>query len=371
MGADALEARGSSDRLLLDVRDLSVQFRTRHGLLRAVDRVSFSLRSGRTLGIVGESGSGKTVLSRAVMGLLKGKQVTQSGTVTLDGRDISRMTPAETRSVRGADIAMVFQDPMTSLNPVMKLGTQLTEGIRAHLRLAPPAARQLAIKLLGSVGISEPERRLAQYPFELSGGMRQRVTIAIAIACDPKVLFADEPTTALDVSVQAQILDLLEEKQRERQMGVVLVSHDLGIVAGRTDEILVMYAGRVVERAPTARLFTEMRMPYTEALMESIPRLEEPSHTPLRAIAGMPPDLTRPAAGCPFAPRCSYAQDRCHEEEPRLSSDDSVSADHEFACWFPLGISGRPGVRHATGAGGSVTATAPSGVVDLAGSSPT
>jgi peptide/nickel transport system ATP-binding protein len=232
---------------------------------------------------------------------------------------------------------MVFQDPMTSLNPVMKLGPQLTEGLRHHTGLNTRARRETAVELLRSVGISTPERRLGQYPFELSGGMRQRVTIAIAIACNPRLLIADEPTTALDVTVQAQILNLLEEEKQERDMGMVLVSHDLGVVANRTDHILVMYAGKIVERAPTARLFTDMRMPYTEALVRSIPRLEEPSHTPLVAVGGRPPDMTRLSAGCRFAPRCPYAQARCFAEEPPLRTDASVGAGHAFACWYPVG----------------------------------
>jgi ABC-type dipeptide/oligopeptide/nickel transport system ATPase component len=233
-------------------------------MLQAVDNVSFVLQSGQTLGVVGESGSGKTVLSRAIMGLLSGKAVSRSGTVLFEGRDISALTRQQARHYRGAEIGMVFQDPMTSLNPVMKIGAQITETLKAHLDMGSAKARARALELLDSVGIPEPQRRMAQYPFELSGGMRQRVTIAIAMACAPKLLLADEPTTALDVTVQAQILNLLQDKQRERHMAMILVTHDLGVVAGRTDRIAVMYAGRIVEMAPTAKLFTEMRMPYTE-----------------------------------------------------------------------------------------------------------
>jgi peptide/nickel transport system ATP-binding protein len=271
------------------------------------------------------------------MGLLGGPTMTRSGRVVFGGRDISQITRREGRDLRGRHMAMVFQDPMTSLNPVMKIGSQLTEGVRAHLGLSSRAARDLAVSLLQSVGISEPERRLSQYPFELSGGMRQRVTIAIAISCAPELLIADEPTTALDVTVQAQILELLAEKRRERGMAMILVTHDLGVVAGRTDEIAVMYAGRIVEKAPTASLFIEMRMPYTEALMKSIPRLEEPSHTPLQAIAGRPPDMVKPSTGCRFAPRCPYAQERCWAEDPPLRTDETVTAGHTFACWYPVG----------------------------------
>src|SRR5262249_22369380 len=285
---------------------------------------------------------GKPVLGRSIVGRARGKTGVRRGQVRYAGRDISRLSARQARRVRGTDIAMVFQDPMTSLNPVMKLGPQLTEGLREHTGLNAKARRDVAIELLRSVGISTPERRLGQYPLELSGGMRQRVTIAIAIACNPRLLIADEPTTALDVTVQAQILDLLEQEQREREMGMVLVSHDLGVVANRTDHILVMYAGKIVERAPTARLFTEMRMPYTEALLRSIPPPEEPSHPPLVAVGGRPPDMTRVPAGCRFAPRCPYAQDRCLVEEPPLRGDDTVGAQHTFACWYPVGtLAGR------------------------------
>jgi peptide/nickel transport system ATP-binding protein len=221
------------------------------------------------------------------------------------------------------------------------------------------------MELLRSVGISSPERRLGQYPFELSGGMRQRVTIAIAIACSPKLLIADEPTTALDVTVQAQILELLAAARRDRDMGMVLVSHDLGVVANHTDRILVMYAGRIVEQAPTARLFTEMRMPYTEALMRSIPRLEEPSHTPLVAVGGRPPDMTEAFTGCRFAPRCPYAQPRCLVEEPPLHTDESVGAGHAYACWYPVGTdAGRDALARnqvrRNGAGAGLTGAATS-----------
>ena len=330
--------RGSSTtRPLLEVDDLVTHFRTERGNVRAVDGVSFEVAQGETLGIVGESGSGKTVLSRSIMGLLPPKNVVRKGQVFFEGRDLTALSQEEMRSVWGAEIGMVFQDPMTSLNPVMKIGTQVTEGLRKHLKMDKARAAETAVALLKSVAIPEPERRLKQYPFELSGGMRQRVSIAIAIACGPKLLMADEPTTALDVTVQAQILNVLQDKQRERNMAMILVTHDLGVVAGRTDQIAVMYAGKIVEKAPTKTLFTEMRMPYTEALIKSIPKLEQQSHTRLLAITGRPPDLVNPPAGCNFAPRCPYAQDQCREEEPPLLSDSTVSAGHEFACWFPVG----------------------------------
>jgi len=319
---------------LLVVDDLHVGFPTERGLVRAVDGVSFRLEHGRTLGVVGESGSGKTVLSRGVMGLLPPGAV-RTGSVRFEGREIADLAPDALRDVWGAEIAMVFQDPMTSLNPVVRIGRQITEGLRHHLGMGKAEARETAVALLRSVGIPEPERRLEQYPFELSGGMRQRVTIAIAISCGPKLLLADEPTTALDVTVQAQILNLLEDKQRERFMAMVLVTHDLGVVAGRADHVAVMYAGKVVETAPTAELFAEVRMPYTEALLKSIPRTTDPSHTRLAAVGGRPPDLVDLPAGCRFAPRCPYAQPRCVAEEPPLRTD--TGSGHAWACWFPVG----------------------------------
>jgi peptide/nickel transport system ATP-binding protein len=320
---------------LLDVRDLKTRFRTGRGLVRAVDGVSLSVDRGHTLGVVGESGSGKTVLSRSIMGLLPGHNVIVEGEVIFDGQDLVGLSARDMRDIWGAEIAMVFQDPMTSLNPVVKIGRQIAEGLRLHLGMTKARARETAVELLRSVKIPEPERRLDQFPHVLSGGMRQRVMIAIAIACGPKLLMADEPTTALDVTVQAQILDVLQEKQRERDMAMILVTHDLGVVAGRTDEIAVMYAGKIVERAPTHTLFAEMRMPYTEALLKSIPRIGYPSHTRLLAITGRPPDLVSPPPGCNFAPRCPYAQERCHVEEPPLMPAETPG--HEFACWYPVG----------------------------------
>jgi len=323
---------------LLIVDDLVTHFRTDRGLVRAVDGVSFRLERGETLGIVGESGSGKTVLSRSIMGLLPPKNVVTGGSVRFEGRDLTTLKPEDKRAIWGAEIAMVFQDPMTSLTPLMRVGKQVIEGLRVHLDMDKARAIETGIALLRSVGIPEPERRMKQFPFELSGGMRQRVTIAIAIACGPKLLIADEPTTALDVTVQAQILNLLQDKQRERHMAMILVTHDLGVVAGRTDHIAVMYAGKVVEKAPTRKLFTEMRMPYTEALIKSIPKADQPSHTRLAAIGGRPPDLVNPPAGCNFAPRCPYAREKCHVEEPPLTTDSSVDDEHVFACWYPVDV---------------------------------
>jgi oligopeptide/dipeptide ABC transporter ATP-binding protein len=329
-------------RRLLEVVDLYTGFRTPRGRVRAVDGVSLTLDRGRTLGIVGESGSGKTVLSRSIMGLLPKRNVIREGTVLYEGIDLVTAHPEQVRDLWGAEMAMIFQDPMTSLNPVQRLGAQITEGMRYHLGMDRKTAMSNALSLLREVGIPEPERRLKQYPHELSGGMRQRVMIAVALACGPKLVFADEPTTALDVTVQAQILNLLQRQQRERDMAMILVTHDLGVVAGRTDEIAVMYAGQVVEQAPTAKLFANVRMPYTEALLESIPVLDAPSHSRLRAIPGRPPDLVNPPPGCRFAPRCRYVQDKCLTELPPLVESEP---GHSYRCWFPVG-SGAPVTVH-------------------------
>ncbi|HEX6569101.1 MAG TPA: ABC transporter ATP-binding protein [Acidimicrobiales bacterium] len=319
---------------LLEVVDLHTHFHTPRGVVRAVDGVSFTLGRGRTMGLVGESGCGKSVLSRSVMGLLP-STAERRGEITFAGERIDGLGDEALRSYWGTQMSMVFQDPMTSLNPVMRIGRQITESLEVHTDMDRTQARETALALLRSVHIPEPERRLKQFPHELSGGMRQRVVIAIALACGPQLVFADEPTTALDVTVQAQILDLLQEQQRERQMAVVLVSHDLGVVAGRTHDIAVMYAGQIVEQAPTATLFSEVRMPYTEALLRSVPRLDNPSHTRLSVIGGRPPDLVAPPAGCRFAPRCPYVQARCHEEQPPLVEADTPG--HFYRCWYPVG----------------------------------
>jgi peptide/nickel transport system ATP-binding protein len=320
---------------LLVVEDLRTYFRVSSGVVRAVDGVSFTLDRGKTLGVVGESGSGKTVLSRSIMRLNVAGNAETSGSVRYDGRELIGLTAAQMREFWGVEMAMVFQDPMTSLNPVVKIGRQLTEHLRYHLDMSKSEARALGIELLRSVRIPEPAERFDDYAHELSGGMRQRVNIAIALACGPKVLFADEPTTALDVTVQHQILNLLRQQQRERFMTMILVTHDLGVVAGRADEIAVMYAGRIVEKAPTATLFSDMKMPYTEALMRSIPRMGQPKHTRLAAITGRPPDLIKPPSGCTFSPRCPYAQPRCFQEEPPLT--EAAAPGHSYRCWYPVG----------------------------------
>jgi peptide/nickel transport system ATP-binding protein len=320
---------------LLEVTDVATWFETDRGVVHAVDGVSFALERGRTLGIVGESGSGKTVLSRSIMGLLPRKGVVRRGSIRFEGEEIGQATPKEMRRFWGANMAMVFQDPMTALNPVMKVGQQITESINTHLDVTRTFARELAVSLLESVRVPDPERRMDEYPHQLSGGLRQRVCIAVALACGPQLLLADEPTTALDVTVQAQVLDVLEAQQRERFMALLLVTHDLGVVAGRADDVVVMYAGQVVEKASTATLFSDMKMPYTEALLRSIPKIDEPSHTRLAAIPGRPPDLVDLPAGCRFAARCAYAQDRCREEQPPLLP--GVAPGHEYRCWYPVG----------------------------------
>ncbi len=324
-----------SSGTLLEVTDLRTHFRTPRGVVRAVDGVSFSLERGRTLGVVGESGSGKTVLSRTIMGLLTARGTELSGSVKFAGEEILGLGAKQMRHLWGREMAMIFQDPMSSLNPLMKIGRQIVEPLKIHLDMPDPEAKATAVRLLKDVRIPEAERRLNQYPHELSGGMRHRVMLAIALACGPTMLFADEPTTALDVTVQAQILDLIGEQRRDRNMSVILVTHDLGVVAGHTDEIAVMYGGRLVEKAPTTTLFANMKMPYTKALLRSIPKLTDPSHTRLATIAGRPPDLVNPPRGCRFAPRCPYARERCVEEEPVLTQADSP--DHSFACFYPVG----------------------------------
>jgi peptide/nickel transport system ATP-binding protein len=331
---------------LLTVHDLTTRFATTRGDLVAVDSVSLALDPGETLGIVGESGSGKTVLVRSIMNILPRTAIVEpESRIILDGRNVRELTLAEARHFFGVEIAMVFQDPTTSLNPVKKIGTQLTEPLRYHLKLDRSAARARAVELLERVGIPEPARRMGQYPHELSGGMRQRVMIAIAISCRPKLLIADEPTTALDVTVQKQILDLLQQLQEETDMAMILMTHDLGVVAGRTDRIGVMYAGRLVEMAPTHELFARPEHPYTVALMESIPRIELPSHTPLHSIPGRPPDMVSPPPGCRFAPRCPNAQPRCSEDDPGLVTIDGET--HQYCCFYPVGSErvARPGAR--------------------------
>ncbi|MFJ9681832.1 ABC transporter ATP-binding protein [Streptomyces sp. NPDC101194] len=323
---------------LLIATDVRTAFHTARGPVQAVDGVSLTLGEGETLGIVGESGSGKSVLGRTLMGLITdGPGTSVSGSVLLGGTDVHALTPAGRRALWGTEVAMVFQDPMTSLNPVKKVGTHLSESVRLHLGLSRAEARERAVGLLRQVGIPEPSRRADQYPHELSGGMRQRVVIAMALACGPRLLIADEPTTALDVTVQKQILDLLRSLSEELRMATVLISHDLSTVAGRTDRVAVMYAGRLVEYADTAAVFDRPRHPYSSALIASIPRLDLPPHTLLPAIEGSPPDLLHPPPGCRFAPRCGRATDRCVTQAPRLAGRAGDRDTGVVACHHPLG----------------------------------
>ncbi len=319
---------------IVEVENLSTTFHTSRGDLPAVGGVSFTLKENETLGVVGESGSGKTVLSRTIMGLQPRTNVTVSGSALLDGHQIVNAKEADLRKIWGTTVAMVFQDPMTSLNPVTKIGKQISESLRIRLGMSKEEAKARAIELLTLVGIPSPEERYVAYPTQLSGGMRQRVMIAIALAANPKLLLADEPTTGLDVTIQAQILNLLDELQRKLNMSVILVTHDLGVVATRTDRIIVMYAGRIVEMGTTKDVFRDHRMPYTRALLESTPKVSNPSHTRLQTIPGRPPNLLKITAGCAFAPRCSRATEKCHVDRPEL--EPTGTEGHFFACWNPL-----------------------------------
>ena len=336
----ATTAPVASESVLLSVRDLTTTFATNAGPLRAVDGVSFDLGREEVLGVVGESGSGKTVLSRTIIGLLARSRVTVSGSVRLDGVEIVGASENAMRQLWSTRVAMVFQDPMTSLNPVMRVGHQIDEVLRVRLGLSRTAARARSLELLSLVGIPSPAERYRAYPGQLSGGMRQRVVIAIALAGAPALLLADEPTTGLDVTIQAQILNLLDDLTARLHMSVVLVTHDLGVVATRTSRIMVMYAGRVVESGPTADVFADHRMPYTRALLECSPRVSNAPHTRLAAIPGRPPNLAALPAGCSFAPRCAYATERCHREVPALV--ETTTPGHQYACWNPLPARGGP-----------------------------
>lgn len=319
---------------LLSIRDLDVGFETPRGLLQAVRGVSLEIQAGQSVGIVGESGSGKTVMSRAAMGLLSGSNLRRSGRVVFDGKELTAMTPREVRTQFGTGMSMIFQDPMTALNPVRRIGSQLSEGPRIRLGMDKKAARTRCIELLSLVRIPDPESMLRKFPYQLSGGMRQRVMIAIAISCNPELLFADEPTTALDVTVQAQILQLLSDIRRDLKMSMVLVTHDLGVVANHTDLVAVMYAGEVVEQATTAELFANMKMPYTQALLNSIPKIDMKSGSRLQVIGGRLPNPIDRHRGCGFVTRCTYAQQKCHEEHPPLVD---AGNGHLYRCWYPLG----------------------------------
>jgi oligopeptide transport system ATP-binding protein len=316
---------------LLSVRDLCVYFRSEQGVVKAVDGVSFDIARGEVLGLVGESGSGKTVSNLAVMGLCpQPPAFFPRGSVRFAGQELLHAPDRELRKLRGRKIAMIFQDPMTSLNPYLSIERQLTEVLDAHERMPRRAARTRAIDMLARVGIPDPERRIAGYPHELSGGMRQRVMIAMALLCGPELLIADEPTTAVDVTVQAQVLELIRDLQRDSSMSVILVTHDLGVVAGMAHRVAVMYAGRIVEYADTNTLFARPRHPYTQGLLASIPRMDTPRAQALTPIRGLPPDLSNLPSGCPFRPRCPKAFDACAQAYPELVQD---TARHAVRCF--------------------------------------
>ena len=314
---------------LLEVNGLRTYFHTRAGICRAVDGVSFTVESGAALGIVGESGSGKSVTGYSLLGLVpQPPGRIEGGSALFGGIDLLRCTPSALRSLRGRRIAMIFQDPMTSLNPYLRIGDQLIEPLLIHETTSRAAARERGRRMLEAVGLSDAAARMERYPHEFSGGMRQRVMIAMALIARPELLIADEPTTALDVTVQAQILDLIKRFQRELGMAVIFISHDLAVVAGLCDRVLVMYAGRVVEAADVRRLFRQPRHPYTRALQRSIPSTQ-PKGADLFTIPGLPPDPSRPIAGCPFAPRCELVVDRCRREDPELRE---LAPGHASAC---------------------------------------
>lgn len=319
---------------LLKITDLRIDFQTPRGELHAVRGVSLEVGAGESLGIVGESGSGKTVMSRATMGLLRGRRVKRSGSVQFEGTELLPLSNKQIRDYWGTKIAMVFQDPMTALNPVRRIRSQMSEALVKRLGKSKDEANARALELMKLVRIPDPEAVLDKYPHQLSGGMRQRVMIAMAIACDPKLLFADEPTTALDVTVQAQILELISDLRRDLNMAMVIITHDLGVVANHTDRVAVMYAGELVELADTKELFARPRMPYTEALMNSIPRLDREPGARLPSIAGSTPDPTTERTSCGFASRCKYATDKCRNEHPELTDDGN---GHLYRCFFPLG----------------------------------
>ena len=315
---------------LLSVDDLQVSFKTDDGLVRAVRGVSFDVQPGETVGLVGESGSGKSVTNLALMGLVpKPPGRIDGGKATYRGRDLLTMSDQELQGIRGKQISMIFQDPMTALNPLMTIEQQMTEITRLHMGLTKKAARVRAAEMLEMVGISSPAKRLRDYPHQFSGGMRQRVMIAMALSCEPDVLIADEPTTALDVTIQAQILDLLADLQKRRGTSIILITHDLGVVAGVCHRVMVMYAGRVVEKADVNGLFDSPKHPYTVGLLESLPRFDEEKSDLLQAIPGQPPDLAHIPDGCAFRPRCPYSIERCTSEDPKLTP---VSGDRLAAC---------------------------------------
>ena len=335
-GTPSTSASGGGERLsppVLEVDDLSTHIQLSHSVVHAVGNVSFRIEPGETLGLVGESACGKSMTALSIMRLLPGGGHIVGGSIRLEGRDLVGLSEPEMREVRGNEVAMIFQDSLTSLNPTMPIGEQIAEPVRLHRGASKAAALDRATEVLGLVGFPRPRERLDDYPHQLSGGQRQRVMIAIALSCEPKLLIADEPTTALDVTIQAQILRLLDDLKERLGMAVLLITHDMGVVAGRADRVSVMYAGRLVESAPTDQVFRHMHHPYTQGLLGSIPLLTQERNERLYSIPGIPVDLTEPPVGCRFAARCRFAADDCWSSEPRLAAGGGT---HAFACWHPV-----------------------------------
>ncbi len=319
-----------SDDILLEVNDLSISFFNKSGEIQAVRDISYTLRKGEVLGIVGESGSGKSVSSHGILRLTPDTGKVKSGEILFHGKDILKMSKKELQELRGNRIAMIFQDPMTSLDPLFTVEYQLNESLKKHTELDAAGRRDRMIELLTLVGINQPERRVKQYPYEFSGGMRQRVMIAMALSCDPELLIADEPTTALDVTIQAQIIDLLKELKQKLGMAIIFITHDLGVVSDICDKIIVMYAGRIVENGTSRQIFYDRRHPYTEGLLDSVPDIESDVNEKLKPIKGNPPDMSCVKPGCAFAPRCAHAMQICIREDPPLFD---VEEEHAAACW--------------------------------------
>ncbi len=317
---------------LLEITNLTVSFRTYLGKVEAVRDISFSIYPGETVAIVGESGCGKSVTAQSIMRLLPDPPCkVEKGTILFEGEDLLKKSRSQMEAIRGKKIGMIFQDPMTSLNPTMRIGNQIIEGLIKHCALQRKEAKAQAIEMLNWVGIQNAEKRMAQYPHEFSGGMRQRAVIAIALACNPKLLIADEPTTALDVTIQAQILDLMKEIQREKKTSIILITHDLGIVAGMCDRLLVMYGGKIIEEGSVKKIFSSPYHPYTKGLLRSIPRLDWNREDKLIPIPGTPPNLLNPPRGCPFSPRCGSLMGICTKQTPELSQ---IDPHHAAACWL-------------------------------------
>jgi peptide/nickel transport system ATP-binding protein len=329
---------------VLEIEDLKTHIRLSRSTVRAVDGISLHIAPGETLGLVGESGSGKSMTGMSIMKLLPPGGHIVEGTIKLNGRDVVPLSEKEMRRVRGEVAAVIFQDPMTSLNPTMTIGNQISEVLRIHRDVNDAEARARTIEVLGLVGMPRPAERINDYPHMLSGGLRQRCMIAMALVCDPSLLIADEPTTALDVTIQSQILDLLDGLRQELHMAVLLITHDMGVIAGRADRVAVMYAGKIVEEADTSTLFKRMRHRYTEALVEAIPRLDQETSAELYSIPGLPPDLANPPSGCRFAARCRYDTEICHTDEPALVEHEPA---HRYACHHPAGVGSSPAPAEA------------------------